>query len=142
MMIASEIKVAFGGQIRVRVCGVCIQNNKVLMINHQGINQENIFWSAPGGGLEYGETIINCLKREFEEECNLKIEVGVFLAHYEYINAPLHAIELFYEVKIIGGSIKLGHDPELNYTTMTDLKWMNLSDLKKLKPNGVHSHFQ
>ncbi len=140
-MISSKIKEAFGGQIRVRVCGVCIQENQILMINHKGLNQENVFWNAPGGGLEYGETIINCLKREFKEECNLKIEVGNFLAHYEYINEPLHAIELFYEVKIVEGILKLGQDPEVDFETMTDLKWIDLFDLKKINANCVHPHF-
>ncbi len=29
----------------------------------------------PGGGLEFGEGLIDCLHREFDEELNVKIEV-------------------------------------------------------------------
>ncbi len=29
----------------------------------------------PGGGLEYGEGTIDCLKREFKEELNIDIEI-------------------------------------------------------------------
>ena len=34
------------------------------------------FLKLPGGGLELGEGIHDCLKREFLEELNLKVEVG------------------------------------------------------------------
>ncbi len=33
------------------------------------------FSKFPGGGLEYGEGLIDCVKREFIEECNMEIEV-------------------------------------------------------------------
>lgn len=34
------------------------------------------FLKLPGGGLEFGEGIHDCLKREFLEELNLSVEVG------------------------------------------------------------------
>jgi ADP-ribose pyrophosphatase YjhB (NUDIX family) len=33
------------------------------------------FTKFPGGGLEYGEGLIDALKREFVEECNAEIEI-------------------------------------------------------------------
>ncbi len=29
----------------------------------------------PGGGLEYGEGVLECLHREFDEELNVKVDV-------------------------------------------------------------------
>ena len=57
----------------IRVYGLLIQDEKVLL------SRENIYGCVylkfPGGGLEFGEGTIDCLKREFMEECRLKIEV-------------------------------------------------------------------
>ena len=39
-------------------------------------NLKNVTVEFPGGGLEFGEGTIDCLKREFREEFNLEIEVG------------------------------------------------------------------
>lgn len=53
-----------------------------LLINEQGqilISDEEEygfrFSKFPGGGLEYGEGLIDALKREFVEECEAEIEV-------------------------------------------------------------------
>lgn len=58
----------------IRVYGLLInEQNEILLSDEeeQGIQ----FIKFPGGGLEYGEGLIEALKREFIEECNLKIEI-------------------------------------------------------------------
>jgi ADP-ribose pyrophosphatase YjhB (NUDIX family) len=58
----------------IRVYGLLINHlNEILLSDEeeQGVK----FIKFPGGGLEYGEGLIDGLKREFIEECNLKIEV-------------------------------------------------------------------
>lgn len=62
----------------VRVYGLLINaNNEVLVSDEEeyGIR----FSKFPGGGLEFGEGLIDGLKREFMEECNAEIDV---LAHF------------------------------------------------------------
>ena len=39
----------FGNKLRVRVCGICIENNKILMVNHHSLNKGDDFWGPPGG---------------------------------------------------------------------------------------------
>ncbi len=58
----------------VRVYGIIINSeNEVLMSDEEtkGVR----FTKFPGGGLEFGEGLIDGLKREFLEECNLQVEV-------------------------------------------------------------------
>ena len=58
----------------VRVYGLLLNGkNEVLISDEQeyGIR----FTKFPGGGLEFGEGLIDGLKREFEEECNAEIDV-------------------------------------------------------------------
>lgn len=62
----------------VRVYGLLINNhNQILVSDEQSGGR--IFSKFPGGGLEYGEGLIDALKREFMEECNAEIEV---LSHF------------------------------------------------------------
>ncbi|MES2797796.1 MAG: NUDIX hydrolase [Bacteroidota bacterium] len=131
----------FGGNIRTRVCGVCKLNNQYLLANHHGINELGDFWCAPGGGLHFGESIQDGLKREFLEECSLEIEVGDFLNIFEFIQPPLHAIELFYEVKMVKGDLKLGYDPETGNKILKEVKWMDLGAIERLKKEEIHSFF-
>ena len=111
------------------MCGICVQDNKILLINHSGLNESNEFWSPPGGGLQFGETIEECLKREFLEETNTAISVGQFLKVREFLKLPLHAIELYYEVKIESGIVKKGFDPEMEEQIIKDIQWVSFEDV-------------
>ena len=124
-----EIINQYGNQLRVRVCGICVQDDKILLINHSGMNESDEFWSPPGGGLQFGETIEDCLKREFLEETKTIILVGDFLRINEFVKPPLHAIELFYEVKIVSGEIQIGFDPEMQEQIIKDVKWLSFEEV-------------
>ena len=58
----------------VRVYGLLINNNNQILLSDE---EESGFQFSkfPGGGLEYGEGLIDALKREFVEECNAEVEV-------------------------------------------------------------------
>lgn len=58
----------------VRVYGLLINhNNEVLVSDEEEYGFR--FSKFPGGGLEFGEGLIDGLKREFVEECNAEIDV-------------------------------------------------------------------
>lgn len=58
----------------VRVYGLLIDTEGRVLISDE--KTENVsFTKFPGGGLEYGEGLLDALKREFMEECNLPIEI-------------------------------------------------------------------
>jgi len=58
----------------VRVYGLLInENNEILISDEQEYGMR--FTKFPGGGLEAGEGLLDGLKREFIEECNVEIEV-------------------------------------------------------------------
>lgn len=103
---------AYSQQLRTRICGICIQQDKLLLVRHQSTAQNNAFWAPPGGGLSFGEKISDCLRREFMEETGLQVEVGRFLFLNEFLQPPLHAIEYFFEVHATGNNLKKGSDPE------------------------------
>lgn len=58
----------------IRVYGILIHNKKEVLVtdeNHTGLS----FTKFPGGGLEYGEGLLDCLKREFLEELRLSVDI-------------------------------------------------------------------
>ena len=58
----------------VRVYGILINDqDQVLLSDEEEYGFR--FSKFPGGGLEYGEGLIDALKREFVEECEAEIEV-------------------------------------------------------------------
>lgn len=128
-----EILKLYGGKIRIRVCGILIRNQSVLLVNHKGLNKDHIFWNFPGGGLIENEEIDNCLKREFKEETGLAVEMDSFFYLNQHLQNPLHAIEFYFKVKAENFDFQLGDDPELNI--LTDIKWFKIEDLESIEEN-------
>ncbi|PRD55873.1 NUDIX domain-containing protein [Sphingobacterium gobiense] len=58
----------------VRVYGLLITDTKEVLISDEKTLNVS-FTKFPGGGLEYGEGLIDALKREFMEECQLEIDI-------------------------------------------------------------------
>lgn len=131
----------FGNQLRLRVCGICINRYGILLVNHRGLGKEN-FWSPPGGGIHFGETTVECLEREFAEETGLRVSVSDFLFACEFIDKPLHAIELFFLVTPVGGKLKKGSDPELGtQQIIEDVKYFSWNEIRLLKKGELHGIF-
>jgi 8-oxo-dGTP diphosphatase len=89
----------------VRVYGILrTENDEVLITDER--TQSVSFTKFPGGGLEYGEGLIDALKREFIEECNLKIDIvrhvytTDFYEKSSFNNSQI--ISVYYEVKALG----------------------------------------
>ncbi len=98
-------------RVRVRVGGILRQQNQILLVRQRVPHQES-FWLPPGGGVEFGESLEAALKREFEEETGLEVSVGKLIDVTEFIRSPFHAVECFYEVTKVSGTLRKGFDPE------------------------------
>ncbi len=114
------------------------------MVRHRGIGTTDTFWCPPGGGIHFSETAHQALIREFLEETGLVIEAGDLLFVNEFMQPPLHAMELFFEVSIVGGEIRLGYDPEMaeGSQIITEVELMTFEQIKAYPPNEVHRLFQ
>lgn len=134
-----ELTSLYGNKVRLRICGLCWQDGNLLMVNHQGLTRGD-FWAPPGGGLTFAESVGECLQREFEEETGLKITPGPFRFACEFIQEPLHAVELFFEVNITGGVLQKGDDPE--HSIIRDVRFMSPDDLAKIPADCLHGIFR
>ena len=59
-------------KINVRAYCCIVKDKKVLVLFEEYVGQH--LMKFPGGGLEYGEGLIECIERELDEELNLKVE--------------------------------------------------------------------
>jgi 8-oxo-dGTP diphosphatase len=136
----NKIKSLYGEKLRVRVCGICLKDGHLLLVHHKGLTPSGSLWAPPGGGMEYGEDAKTALKREFLEETGLDITVGDFLFVHEYLDPPLHGIELFFEVENAAGTLKSGSDPEMgrNFQIITQTRFMPLEEIKKIPEVSLH----
>ncbi len=141
--LSEKIVEKFGDKLRVRVCGLLIENDSILLANHHSLTDGGDFWSPPGGGMDFGQSAKENLKREFREETGLEIEVEKFLFVHEYLSPPLHAIELIFKVSKIGGKLITGHDPELgdSHQIIKDVRFIPFSELKKIDKHHLHQMF-
>ena len=139
-----ELNNLYGNKLRVRVCGICIVDNRILLVRHSSVGSENVFWSPPGGGMEFGESAPAALAREFLEETGLVVEVGEMLFVNELILQPLHAVEIFFYVKVISGALAKGFDPQFTEETqiLQEVRFMSMNEIKVLPDSHMHGIFQ
>jgi len=138
----SSVNDKFGGHVRVRVGGILVENNKILLLKHLGVGPDEYLWSPPGGGMEFGSDAKANLAREFEEETHLQVKVNQLLFINEYMDDHIHAIELFYEVEKIGGILKLGQDPEMGEgQILADLAFFGEKELQNEHKSRLHNMF-
>lgn len=67
----------------IRVYGILINKENQILVSDEYI-RGGYYTKFPGGGLEEGEGTRDCLKREFKEEMDLRIEVGAHLYTTDY----------------------------------------------------------
>jgi len=133
---------AYAGRVRVRVGGLLLREGTMLLAAHRGLLPEQTpFWSPPGGGWQFGESLKEALVREFREETGLAVRVGRFLHLHEFSQGPLQALELFFEVLAEDNTAaQLGHDPEHgpDAQLLTELQWFTPRQLQLLPPAQLH----
>ncbi|NJN25648.1 MAG: NUDIX hydrolase [Cyclobacteriaceae bacterium] len=130
----------FGNRLRVRVCGICIENDNILLVNHHALNPQGDFWAPPGGGMDFGQSAENNLKREFLEETGIEIECSRFLFVHEFLKPPLHAIELIFEVRRTGGGLTVGTDPEMGSgdQIIRDVRFVPIAEVRQMDRSAIH----
>ncbi len=89
-----------GLQPTVRVAGLLVDDHRILMVE-QGRGEE-CYWLLPGGGVQFGESLTEALRREFLEELGLRVGVYRLLAVSESISPDpsylKHVLHLVFEV--------------------------------------------
>ena len=63
---------------------IVVHNDKILIAQRKKGKHQEFMWEFPGGKLEKGETLQECVAREFKEEFDKDIVVGDFFMDKTY----------------------------------------------------------
>jgi 8-oxo-dGTP diphosphatase len=120
----------------IRVYGLFIQDGAVLLSDEYSSNLQ--YTKFPGGGLEFGEGIIECLKRECMEELGQDVEVlfhfytGDFFIPSAF-DASKQVLSIYYMAKIIGKPTFQVKTKPFDFDNKVEgsqiFRWVKISDL-------------
>jgi len=104
----------------VRVYGILINEKNQILLSDEFIRGK-YYTKFPGGGLEKGEGTRDCLKREFQEEMNLNVEVTEHLYTTDFyqqsaFNPDDQIISIYYFVKPLEEITFLLTDKKFDFT--------------------------
>lgn len=120
----------------VRVYGLLINADNQLLISDEQ-SGDRTFSKFPGGGLEYGEGLIDALKREFMEECDAEVEV---LSHFYTTDFfekssfnDSQILSIYYLVREVG-PLKMKYKTRIfdfDPDTLQSFRWVPLNELNE-----------
>jgi 8-oxo-dGTP diphosphatase len=107
-------------KIQVTAAIIC-QDDNYLICQRAQDDELPLLWEFPGGKLEAGETLEECIVRECKEELDVEIQVlGEFGKTY-YTFGDRELFFTFFCAEIVGGELTLNvHD---------QIKWVSIAEL-------------
>jgi len=124
------------GRFKYRVCGVIVNDNKVLAVEIA----DNGFYCFPGGHVHLGEDTISAVKREIKEEVEIEAEeVKLYTIMENFFKEkngkPFHELGFYYIIKPknLGDKAKDYTRIENDEGKLVELKfkWINFEDIEK-----------
>ena len=99
----------------VGVGGVIVDHGRVVLIKRR-FEPLAGQWSLPGGAVDVGETLVECVVREMLEETGLVVKVGPVVEVFDRIirddggRVQFHYVLVDYLCRPIGGELRAGSD--------------------------------
>jgi len=123
----------------IRVYGLVVNDKMQVLISDEHVYGRNIT-KFPGGGLQFGEGTVECLKREFMEELQTEIKV---LSHFyttdffqqSFLNPKHQVISIYYLTEIINPSMLKTTAKPFDFdkaaVAMHSFRWISLADARE-----------
>jgi 8-oxo-dGTP diphosphatase len=101
--------------------GIIRKNGKILIAKRPNHGNGGKY-EFPGGKLEPGETLEDCLKRELNEEFDVDSKIGSFITKSSFVYGDKsYCLHAYYVDEILGNPKLTVHD---------EIKWVAYNDLK------------
>ena len=123
------------GAFNIRVYGIAIKDGRLLISTEMG--GDHAFTKFPGGGLEPGEGLADCLIREWKEEMGADVAVeNLFYVNEFYqpsaFNPSQQIISFYYSVKLLSEEITFKSiEKRWNREYLVEFRWEPLSELQE-----------
>ena len=121
--------------VRLSIKGIIIKENALLCLKHQKAG--DIYYTLPGGGQEWGETIPQAVQRECLEEANVLVQPNEVLFIRDYIaknhefaeeNKQIHQVEIMMRCTLL--EEKDAQDASQPDNHQIGIEWIPTSQLK------------
>jgi ADP-ribose pyrophosphatase YjhB (NUDIX family) len=121
----------------IRVYGIAINANSELLVTDEfrlGMRMTKF----PGGGLEFGEGTIDCLKRECREEMNQEINIIRHFYTTDYfqptylLKAPQQLISVYYLMELTNPDLLKTSNKKFDFTDIDgnqSFRWVKIEDM-------------
>ena len=121
-------------KIRPNVLAIIIKDNHLLVQKGEDKETKKVFYRILGGGVEFGETSSEALKREFKEEINTTIVNEEFLCVteniFDYNFGKYHEITFLYKADLLEKNIYLEKEIKIIDTDDGYAMWISIDDIK------------
>jgi len=101
---------------------IFFKNGKYLICQRAHDDALPLLWEFPGGKVEEGETLEQCIVRECKEELDVDIRVLVEFGKTKYAYAGKELVFTFFTAEIVGG--------ELTVNVHEQIKWVSIAELR------------
>lgn len=127
-------------QFAVRCRGVILHEGRLLTVRHA---HDPSFAVLPGGHLDHGETISECLVRELREELGVEAQVGRLLfVHTFYDKEGRQLFEFLLEVMNGGDFASADCASATHAHELARVEWVAPTDEVSFRPSVVFEHFR
>ena len=114
------------GEIWVAAKSLIVFNRRVLIIKRSDYCIGEGEWDIPGGGIRFGESLLDCLHREIKEETGLTVRIDRLLyAITALVNPVRQIVGLTYLSYADSDTVILSHEH-------TDYLWATKKQLREL----------
>jgi 8-oxo-dGTP pyrophosphatase MutT (NUDIX family) len=121
-----------GLEQRVAVYGICEDRDRVLLVRAARYLTVAGRWFLPGGGIDHGEDPVTALRREFNEETGLDVEVGELRGVLSDVftlpsGNSLHTVRIVYAIDSYSGALRDETDGSSDAA-----RWVRLDEIGEL----------
>ena len=135
---------------RIRPLAICVflNNNRILVAEGYDPIKRQTFYRPLGGGIEFGETSVDTVRRELKEELNVEVGELHYLGTLENIfvfnGTPGHEIVMVYDGALVDSglyeqAVIVGEEAEINESF--NAVWKSLDEFGEgksiLYPTGL-----
>jgi ADP-ribose pyrophosphatase YjhB (NUDIX family) len=113
----------------VRATAVLVEDGRILLVQQRVDATRD--WSLPGGKLQVGESLADCVVREVREETGLHVAVDRLLYLCDRLDASGHVVHVTFAVRREGGALRLGSEREPDANPIRQVAMVPIASLSE-----------
>jgi 8-oxo-dGTP diphosphatase len=116
-------------------CAGIVRRGDDVLLGQRNKEPNRGLWVLPGGGVGFGETLVQTLKRELAEEAGIEVEVDDIVEVLELISPPdEHRVIVYMNARYRAGNPVASSD-------LSDVRFFRVEELKQMSAGKMISPF-